>query len=286
MLNVQADARFRAPPILFFGIGAQKCGTTWLHQYLARHDEVSVPKGKELHYWNGLRGDVQARIRELKPLAEHDHNARVQLKILRNRDAAHTSYADALFHRYAGQKVAGEITPDYAQLPEADLARLAALNPDTRFIFLMRDPLERLHSNMRKRMRGRAAGDRKLTFAGDAVIEELRAVMATRQAIPVQRSRYEKVITALENVAAPEKIGLFFYEDIFGNRNADAVCDFLSIARMPGNFEHVANSGNPVDEEGMAEFQALAMPLLAPTYDFMASRFGDALPAAWRRVMR
>jgi hypothetical protein len=34
----------------FLGIGAQKCGTTWLHRQMSRHPQIAFPKGKEMHY--------------------------------------------------------------------------------------------------------------------------------------------------------------------------------------------------------------------------------------------
>jgi hypothetical protein len=36
----------------FLGIGAQKSGTTWLHDNLARHPQVWLPPVKEIHYFD------------------------------------------------------------------------------------------------------------------------------------------------------------------------------------------------------------------------------------------
>ena len=41
------------------GVGAQKCGTTWLHGYLSGHPQVQMPALKELHYFDlVLRPDI------------------------------------------------------------------------------------------------------------------------------------------------------------------------------------------------------------------------------------
>ena len=44
---------------MFFCIGAQKTGTSWLHDYLSRSDEVHFSRNKELHYF-----DVRAGLSE------------------------------------------------------------------------------------------------------------------------------------------------------------------------------------------------------------------------------
>ena len=42
----------------FIGIGAQRCGTTWLYESLAAHPEVYVSRPKELYFFtkNYMRG--------------------------------------------------------------------------------------------------------------------------------------------------------------------------------------------------------------------------------------
>ena len=42
----------RVPFPDFLGIGAQKAGTTWLHENLRRHPELFLPEEKELHYFD------------------------------------------------------------------------------------------------------------------------------------------------------------------------------------------------------------------------------------------
>merc|ERR1719223_544803 len=41
----------------FLCIGAQKAGTTWLHEMLSRHTNIVLPsEKKELHFWDWNRG--------------------------------------------------------------------------------------------------------------------------------------------------------------------------------------------------------------------------------------
>ena len=39
----------------FLIIGAQKCGTTWLHRHLSRHPELWLPPRKELEFFSYTR---------------------------------------------------------------------------------------------------------------------------------------------------------------------------------------------------------------------------------------
>ena len=98
----------------FLGIGAQKSGTTWLHAQLREHPSIYLPDEKEQHYfdWNFHR-----------PLAEY-----------------------ARIFRSAGTRLAGEITPGYAILPDDRIEFITRVMPTVRVIYLMRDPVERAWS--------------------------------------------------------------------------------------------------------------------------------------------
>lgn len=99
----------------FMGIGAQKAGTTWLHANLARHPRIGFPGGKEVHYWNARRAVLPEQW-----------------------------YRD-LFATGDG-RVNGDITPAYSTLEPEVVARIGALFPDLRILFLLRDPIERAWS--------------------------------------------------------------------------------------------------------------------------------------------
>ncbi|WP_319824212.1 sulfotransferase [Thalassovita sp.] len=295
MSGVQIDSRFSEPPTLFFGIGAQKAGTSWLHSYLNKHPDAAVPRGKELHYWTRDKGaslGVAKRLKaQLKTLREEGKPRpgamKRRLKLLQTEDPSHKLYADILFKRYTGQKLVGEITPDYADLDRETFADMSALNSDTRFVFLMRDPVERLHSSMRKRLRNRLEVDRGRQFSNEEILEELRALLFRKNSAAVRRSSYDRTIEELEAAVSTDKIGYFFYEDIFEKRSAADICDFLGIEAVPGDFDTKVNPGNPsaADDEFDKAFRTLALERLMPVYQYMEKKFGDRLPNAWKQQM-
>ena len=102
------------PPFLI--IGAPKCGTTAVAQYLAAHPEVSLSTPKEPHFFDGPLPLDRARY-----LASH-------------------------FPRWDGRGAAGEATPSYLHLPWV-APRIHAMLPDARLIAMVRDPAARAFSS-------------------------------------------------------------------------------------------------------------------------------------------
>lgn len=101
----------------FVGIGAPRCGTTWLHELLATHPHIYVPtRRKELHFYD------------------------------RNWDRGRDWYASffpaaAAAARY---RAIGEFTPEYLYCPEVP-SRLAEVGVE-KLILMVREPADRTYS--------------------------------------------------------------------------------------------------------------------------------------------
>ncbi len=108
----------------FMLIGAQKCGTTTLANQLASHPGICFCREKEPGYFNST-DNWQAGL-----------------------DTYH-----ALYDPRPGQ-LCGEGSTMYTFLPEFDNTheRLYAYNPDLKFIYVMRHPVERVISNYAHRL--------------------------------------------------------------------------------------------------------------------------------------
>lgn len=154
----------------FLIIGAQKAGTTWLYRNLLSHPQVWMPKEKELHYFdekihstdsslktrlkgerpedNRWRRQAQRQIRGYKPKS---HN----LKNFSPRNVAwdlryflgtpDDEWYASLFEQ-GRRKISGETTPDYSTLDRETIAHIREIMPDTKIIFMMRNPIERAWS--------------------------------------------------------------------------------------------------------------------------------------------
>ncbi|MDD2814218.1 MAG: sulfotransferase [Thiotrichaceae bacterium] len=99
----------------FLGIGAQKAGTTWLYEMLAKHPQIAFPPMKEVHFWN----------------------AQQHLGL---------QWYEQLFAGDAS-KIHGEITPAYGFLPLETIRQIHTLYPDIRLIYLIRNPIYRAWSS-------------------------------------------------------------------------------------------------------------------------------------------
>eukprot|EP00562_Extubocellulus_spinifer_P000491 CAMPEP_0178480572 /NCGR_PEP_ID=MMETSP0696-20121128/5767_1 /TAXON_ID=265572 /ORGANISM="Extubocellulus spinifer, Strain CCMP396" /LENGTH=355 /DNA_ID=CAMNT_0020108021 /DNA_START=86 /DNA_END=1153 /DNA_ORIENTATION=- len=125
-----ADKRELTLSISFLCIGAQKSGTTWLHELLSKHPSLCLPAEKEVHFWDWNRR---------KGLGWYCR------QFTRGRDGN----ADV---RY------GECTPCYITLPESDIEEVRTLFPKVKLIFIARDPVDRAWSALLMELRNAVRG--------------------------------------------------------------------------------------------------------------------------------
>lgn len=148
----------------FLCIGAMKAGTTWLQANLGGHPGAWLSPLKELRYFNVLhiegphresdtahrQSQVAQRIERLREAGADGPGRRRLLACLER--MAEPPFDDDWYRaiwgfREPGQ-VAGDISPQYAMLPEAGIRHALALNPALKVIALLRDPAERALSHM------------------------------------------------------------------------------------------------------------------------------------------
>jgi hypothetical protein len=129
----------------FFIIGAAKAGTTSLHFYLDQHPEVQMSVDKEPHYFAGTATDIPYPMGRVDRLEDYER----------------------LFDASAPMR--GEASPSYAAFPRRQGVpeRIKEMVPESRFIYLVRDPIARTVSHYQhavaagneKRPLGEALGD-------------------------------------------------------------------------------------------------------------------------------
>ncbi len=145
------------PPAHFVCVGAQKAGTQWLYDQAASHPDMWMPPIKEVRFfsgkWHRSRALAHRKINTLMKArwlgVEVDPR---DLEFLRRVRFSTTpgTVADIDTYRWmfdvAGDSLTGDISPSYARLALPDVRVLVDSLPDSRFLYLVREPVSRLWS--------------------------------------------------------------------------------------------------------------------------------------------
>ena len=280
----------------FAGIGAAKAGTSWLATYLGGHPEVALSPIKELHYFDAMYLDEAARnwnrkwrriLDELEEkyrtdpqesIAEKLRCVQLRLRMIEE-PAAYSEYFTRLVQ--PGHRAFGEVTPAYGRLDREGFAAMLDLYPDARFIYMVRDPVDRYLSQVRflktlRHKRGRGDGG---SFEADQ-----QALKHLDNPALVDRGDYQHTLETLYSLVPEDRCLVVFYEQLFASASSQRVvgeiCDFLELS------EHAADIEARVNESDSLLFSenviAKVRQRLTPVYDYMAGRYGGALPDAWR----
>lgn len=207
----------------FLVIGAMKAATTSLHRYLDEHSEIAMAQAKEVNFFTP---QVSARRDE-------------------------TWYRA---HFPVGAPMIGESSPSYTVHPfvRGVPERAAALIPDARLIYLVRDPIERLRSHYVHRV---AAGQEDRTF--DAVVASLEDELSDAQHQQARlvdvsgyltRSMYFRQVSRWLECFSAAQLMIVSQEDLGANRAGvlREVFEFLGVDpdfTSPGFVEQHNTSG-------------------------------------------
>ncbi|MEM6825548.1 MAG: sulfotransferase [Pseudomonadota bacterium] len=272
-----------AQPRILFGVGATKAGTGWLHDWLSSHPDCHFRGVKELHYFNTFHdGSVPRRIMSLedeRAAVAARGGASERIMALGDLIDAFRVGGDGAYLRYlslqrVGEAVVGDVTPAYSLLPVARLQAMAALG-DTRFLYVLRDPVARLWSHVRMIAKRRDPNGRVTAERSARILK--RTIQGKEEHISV-RSDYR---SALERLAAaipePQRLTVFF-EELFSGEGTRRISAFLGIAPHPP-LASVIHAGQPL---AMTRAQDhAARDFLADQYAYVTEALGP-VPQAWQ----
>jgi hypothetical protein len=181
----------------FMCIGAPRAATSWLYTALRDHPRVFLPKRKELHFYDEpppsgyLSGDIR--------WADAHHF-----------DVERPSHLRWYWRQFrqAGDRLTGDITPLYSLLSAERIAVIRRHQPALRIIYLLRNPVERAWSGLRK-----SAWYQK---GPDFLAEQGEKWMLEHVMHPsvLERGNYPAAIERWESVFPAEQILYSFHEDI------------------------------------------------------------------------
>lgn len=271
------------------GVGAQKAGTTWLHHYLARSPECARGYRKEYHVFDSV--DLPS-----EPwLGRNLEMAQAELDKLRRGEAAdpvhlhrasmiadpdfYYDYFTGLLRSRPRIRLTADVTPEYALLPVERLRQIQDSFAERRVrvvaMFLMRDPVDRIWSQIRMQEGRRPA---RFPEPADQMVGRL-----YEEPLYEQWSRYERTIGNLDRVFDARDVHYGFYEELFDAEQVRRVCDFVGIDFREPDLDRKANvsaakgvAALPDDVVGTVATH------LRETYETVAERFPDTdLRALW-----
>ncbi|MFL5238429.1 MAG: sulfotransferase [Rhizomicrobium sp.] len=206
----------------FICVGMQKAGTAWLFDQLKLHTDFWAPLIKGTYYLHhAVTKQSEARdllrimdhpdrlgkrVADLRPVEVHDH-AFLQLLDSYVGKARNFQHYAALF-RFGGARISGDITPGYSDLDEETIAQIAAHFPGVRVVLLIRDPIERVWSQIS--MKHRQGTFKPAILEKDSV---LRSFLDSSE--DIKKFSYPTEIVKRWQRAAPNiRLRHFFFDDI------------------------------------------------------------------------
>lgn len=282
-------------PIILFGAGATKAGTSWLWDYLFGHPDGHLRTIKELGFFgtNYPKG-LHHRARKMeKEIAEFDAKLaegkaewpkwlvrqmmdRAEFREALLSDDPQAGYLSYLLAGVGDKKFVADMTPEYGLAPVERMRAMTALG-NVRWIFLMRDPVDRMWSHVRMLVRRmKPAPD---DFAAACMVK-FDAVLAGEAEDVTLRSDYAAIHRRLTQAVPAGQLLSAFYEDVTAPDGVNRVTDFLGVARHPAKLEKRVHPGIPVDMP--PALHQRARDWLRPQYDYVAREFG--LPASWEAL--
>jgi len=279
----------------FVGIGAAKSGTSWVAEYLREHPDVAMSPIKELHYfdarfcrqlcghwdrdWQTIRSELTARA-EAQPepdLLEKLRCVTLRLEMISD-ETRYRHYFESILG--AHHRAFGEITPSYSLLPAEGFLAIQKLYPKAKFIFLMRDPLERYLSHIRFIQKIRSVQGKEPDENFDANREALAKLSNPGFA---KRADYQGTIETLLSTASENQLCILFYEHLFHKTQSHLelrrLCDFLSIEFKPAPIDTKVNASDKMQfDEGV---RRKIRSHFSPVYDYVYQKYRDRVPSSW-----
>ena len=280
----------RLPDVLC--IGAQRAGTTWLHELLQSHPKVWPWSIKEFHQfdWDGVEPGVGA-FRQLQALAvvqAHADATGCQDRDLAVRMALrHAFPVGGAWENYAASVAAAphdllvcDFTPAYATLDERKVAEVTKVMPGVKVIFILRDPVVRAVSGALH----------QLQRAGEPLPDEAQLQTACDAESNVLRTDYLRALALWEAALPVGQLLVLFHEDLAQDpvQWVSRVCDFLEIGSLPESvvLRHASALLNTGDLLGvpwpvLARVKARLSSRWLPMLQELESRFGEPV-RQWR----
>ena len=192
----------------FFIVGAPKCGTTAMNNYLAEHPEIFIPDIKEVHFFGRDLNITKGALRDERAYRE-------------------------LFSGAKGEKRLGEASVWYLYSKTA-AQEIYSFNPDAQIVVMLRNPADMLYSQ-----------HSQFLYNGNEDIEDFSEALAAEperkagKRIPKSAHLVDGLFYS-ETVQYAEQLGRYF--ERFGRDNVHIILYDDFRADLPGTYRKLLQS--------------------------------------------
>lgn len=210
--------------LFVLGLGAQRCGSTWIGGYLRNHPEFYMSTPKEMHIFDALKKEGK------HPLLRKSIDNKYFELTTEQKDILRIIKGEKKYFEYFDERLKsshtafGEITPEYSLLDQQFLKIIGESHPNLRCFVSLRRPIGRYLSALSYFGRNRPKFDIEKNY-----LEGL------NKKLFCHHTRYTLNIKNLLSVVPKEQICFLFYEDLFSGtiQTLFRLCDHLEISRVP-----------------------------------------------------
>lgn len=182
-----------------FLIGSIKSGTSSLSKCLSLHDDIYVPRIKELHFFSDLVETKRNTNNTDWLKTVHKHSLKVKSK--------HTY--NEIFSHNKGEKYLLDASPTYCIDADA-LQKIVRYNPNAKVILFVREPLERLKSHLNMTLTSQNKSVKKLlSDSGPYQFEN---------GMHLSYSRYHNMLKNLSKIFDSSKVMIVESHAFFSNQ--------------------------------------------------------------------
>jgi hypothetical protein len=226
----------RGPDFICFGM--QKAGTQWLFQQMNAREDVWMPPIKEINFFT-KRCLKAANLRTLArrngslPLVEHPADILRRRKFCRHFSTFRPRRSDMAWYLrlfdHKGQRLSGDVSPSYSEVEPDHIRLIAKELPRTKFIMLVREPVDRVWSAVCMDLRKGKVSEEQIT-TWETLLPMLKNRKRVMKSLPSELwKRWSAEIPA-------ERIGYWFFDDICSQPQMviDEICRFVGTKPGPG----------------------------------------------------
>lgn len=261
----------------------QKAGTTWLWYYLRKNPKIDLGFKKEYHMWSSatipeyafLKTVVEEKILKISKKAGQNYSPDMKKIVDKDRILQlsfmndHEKYFDYFTDKLQSVDITGDFTPEMSGLDVSTLnyikARFYNVGINTRALFMLRDPVDRLQSMVRMKM----------------IIEDIFKPSYLTELTMMERVSQSKhyYLTGGYDTLIPKFDYIFkqdvyygFYENLFTDHSTKQITDFLGVSHHQADYNFNPKPSK-TDNELLPEDREYFESLYKPIYDYTADRF-------------